>query len=167
MAWAWSSGASSCANTRLPNSPWYSARTRSAGPSRGSARDIRGLRDRLPQWELWVREFEIMKGRASEEDTKICSLGALIPEEVKVALDDKPELQTFASRLAFVKRRLGMEKHRALAQLTHSQAPVSMDVGNLDLTATANLPSAEEDDADPSRLEAAYSLVGRDLARRA
>ena len=75
-------------------------------------------------WELWVREFEIMKGRASEEDTKICSLYTLIPEEVKVALDDKPEHPSFASRLAIVKRRLGMEKHRALAQLTSSQATV-------------------------------------------
>ena len=80
-------------------------------------------------------------------------------EECKVALDDKPEHQSITSRLAFVKRRLGMEKHRALAQLTSSQAPVSMDVGNLDLTASANSPFSEEDDADPSRLEAACSFA--------
>eukprot|EP00969_Alexandrium_andersonii_P148921 6584686-Alexandrium_andersonii.AAC.1 len=35
-------------------------------PLRG---DAAGLRRRLPQWEVWGRELEVMKGRALEEDS--------------------------------------------------------------------------------------------------
>ena len=57
-----------------------------------------------------------------------------------MALDDKPELQSYSQRLAFVKRRLGLAKHRALAQSTGSDAPVSMEVGNLSLQASPDSP---------------------------
>ena len=94
---------------------------------------VQGLRVRLPQWEVWGREMEVMQGRAIEEDSRICSVDHLIPEEFERALDDHLDLQTYAQRINFVKRRLGLEKHRALAQLTGSDAPVAMEIGNLSM----------------------------------
>eukprot|EP00969_Alexandrium_andersonii_P330734 14617804-Alexandrium_andersonii.AAC.1 len=64
-----------------------------------------------------------MKGRELEEDAKTCSLGQLPPEGFRRALGDK---------LHFVKRRLGLEKHRTLAQAASSDAPLSVDVGALE-----------------------------------
>eukprot|EP00969_Alexandrium_andersonii_P007299 318145-Alexandrium_andersonii.AAC.1 len=57
-----------------------------------------------------------MKGRELEEDAKTCSLDHLLPDDFRRALDDKLELQSYQERLLFTTRRLGLEKHRALAQ---------------------------------------------------
>ena len=50
-------------------------------------KDSHEFRTVLPQWEVWLRELEIMKGHSTEEDSKICSLDQLIPEDFKAALD--------------------------------------------------------------------------------
>eukprot|EP00969_Alexandrium_andersonii_P346872 15335036-Alexandrium_andersonii.AAC.1 len=73
-----------------------------------------------------------MKGREPEEDAKTCSLGQLLPDDFRKALDDKLELQSYSERLLFIKRRLGLEKHRALARAASADAPVSMEVGALE-----------------------------------
>eukprot|EP00975_Prorocentrum_lima_P055303 11598211-Prorocentrum_lima.AAC.1 len=91
-----------------------------------------------------------MKGKELEEDAKTCSLDQLLPEDFRKALDDKMELQSYNERLLFVKRRLGLEKHRALAQAASSDAPVSMDVGALE-------PEAEQLDFDNPELQAAFA----------
>eukprot|EP00969_Alexandrium_andersonii_P083318 3676099-Alexandrium_andersonii.AAC.1 len=49
-----------------------------------------------------------------------------MPDDFRRALGDKLELQTL-----FVKRRLGLEKHRALAQEPTVGAPVNVEVGAL------------------------------------
>ena len=117
-------------------------------------KDAAELRRRLPQWEVWGRELEVMKGRELEEDFRVCSLDQLLPEDFRRALDDKLELQSYSERLLFVKRRLGLEKHRALAQETNADAPVSMEVGALE---SEPLPV----DPDHSQLEAAFALLQR------
>eukprot|EP00969_Alexandrium_andersonii_P039068 1712888-Alexandrium_andersonii.AAC.1 len=60
------------------------------------------------------------------------------------------ELQSYGERLLFIKRRLGLEKHRALAQAASSDAPVSMEVGALE-------PESEQADADNPELQAAFA----------
>eukprot|EP00969_Alexandrium_andersonii_P070882 3129816-Alexandrium_andersonii.AAC.1 len=75
------------------------------------------IRDRL----------EVTKGRELEEDAKTCSLGQLLPGDFRRALGDKLEVQSYSERFLFVKRRLGREKHRALAQAASSDAPIGMD----------------------------------------
>eukprot|EP00969_Alexandrium_andersonii_P193833 8562061-Alexandrium_andersonii.AAC.1 len=64
-----------------------------------------------------------MKGRELEEDAKMCSLGQLLPDDFRLALDDTLELVSCRGRLLFVKRRPGLEKHRPLAQAAPSDAP--------------------------------------------
>eukprot|EP00969_Alexandrium_andersonii_P100387 4428560-Alexandrium_andersonii.AAC.1 len=64
-----------------------------------------------------------MKGRELEEDAKTCALGQLLPDDFRKALGGKLELQTCQERLLFIKRRLGLEKHRALAQAVSADAP--------------------------------------------
>eukprot|EP00969_Alexandrium_andersonii_P296602 13106437-Alexandrium_andersonii.AAC.1 len=64
-----------------------------------------------------------MKGRELEEDAKTCSLDQLLPGDFRKALVDKLELQTYQERLLFIQRRLGLEKHRALAQAAPADAP--------------------------------------------
>eukprot|EP00969_Alexandrium_andersonii_P124660 5510185-Alexandrium_andersonii.AAC.1 len=44
---------------------------------------------------------------------------------------DELELQSYTERLLFVECRLGLEKHRALAQAA-SEAPMGMEVGALE-----------------------------------
>eukprot|EP00969_Alexandrium_andersonii_P236159 10426140-Alexandrium_andersonii.AAC.1 len=61
------------------------------------------------------------------------------------------ELQTYQERLLFVKRRLGLGKHRALAQAASGDAPVSMEVGALE-------PESDEPDADSQELQAACAI---------
>eukprot|EP00969_Alexandrium_andersonii_P365565 15466526-Alexandrium_andersonii.AAC.1 len=63
-----------------------------------------------------------MKGHQLEEDAKNYSLDQLLPDDFRWALADKVELQSCAERLLFVTRRLGLEKHRALAQAASSKA---------------------------------------------
>eukprot|EP00969_Alexandrium_andersonii_P125997 5570672-Alexandrium_andersonii.AAC.1 len=60
------------------------------------------------------------RGQALDEDARTCAL--------RRALDDKLELQSFAERLQFAKRRFGLEKHRALAQEAAAGSPVGMEV---------------------------------------
>ena len=63
------------------------------------------------------------------------SLDQPIPEEYREALGDHLEIQSYQERLLFVKRRLGLMKHRALAQATSSSLPnlpMSMDVSPLE-----------------------------------
>eukprot|EP00969_Alexandrium_andersonii_P338137 14943614-Alexandrium_andersonii.AAC.1 len=62
----------------------------------------------------------------------MCSLDQLLPGDFQRVLGDKPELQSYAKCLLLVERRLGLEKHRALAQAASSEAPVSMGVGALE-----------------------------------
>eukprot|EP00969_Alexandrium_andersonii_P019100 834269-Alexandrium_andersonii.AAC.1 len=88
-----------------------------------------------------------MKGRQLEEDAKTCSLDQLLPDDFRRALDDKLELQSYSERLLFVKRRLGLEKHRALAQAASAEALVSMEVGALE-------PESREQEADEQQLQA-------------
>eukprot|EP00969_Alexandrium_andersonii_P336604 14878932-Alexandrium_andersonii.AAC.1 len=83
-----------------------------------------------------------MTGRQLEEDAKTCSVDQLLPDDFWRALGDKLELQSYAERLLSVKRRLGLEKHRALAQATSAEAPVSMEVGALE----PESPEAEADE---------------------
>ena len=71
----------------------------------------------------WPRCYE---GQAIGEDSRLCALDALTPENLRAALGDHPELQTYQQRRGFVERRLGMVKHRALAQLTSQTARVPM-----------------------------------------
>eukprot|EP00969_Alexandrium_andersonii_P216781 9574773-Alexandrium_andersonii.AAC.1 len=59
---------------------------------------------------------ETARGQPLDEDARICALDQLLPDDFRRALGDKLELQTFAERALFVKRRLWLEKHRALAQ---------------------------------------------------
>eukprot|EP00969_Alexandrium_andersonii_P210972 9317644-Alexandrium_andersonii.AAC.1 len=68
-----------------------------------------------------------MKGRQLEEDAKTCSRDQLLRDDFRRALGDKLELQSYDERLPFVKRRLGLDKHRALAQAASAKAPVSME----------------------------------------
>eukprot|EP00969_Alexandrium_andersonii_P243000 10734334-Alexandrium_andersonii.AAC.1 len=65
-----------------------------------------------------------MRGRELEEDAKTCSLDQWLPDDFRRALDDKLELQSYSEGLLFVKRRLGLETHRALAQAASSDAPI-------------------------------------------
>eukprot|EP00969_Alexandrium_andersonii_P291104 12868693-Alexandrium_andersonii.AAC.1 len=64
-----------------------------------------------------------MKGRELEEDANTCSSGQLLPDDFRKALDDKLELQSYQERLLSIKRWLGLEKHRALAQAASADAP--------------------------------------------
>eukprot|EP00969_Alexandrium_andersonii_P240603 10622084-Alexandrium_andersonii.AAC.1 len=73
-----------------------------------------------------------MEGRELEEDAKTCSLDQLLPDDFRKALDDKLELQTYRERLLFIKRRLGLEKHRAVAQAASADAPVGVEAGALE-----------------------------------
>ena len=73
-----------------------------AYPSR--CKSAEELQVMLPQWEVWGREIETSKGREVDEDTKICSLDQLIPEDFRRALDDHLELQTYSQRLGYIKR---------------------------------------------------------------
>ena len=50
-------------------------------------------------------------------------------------MDDHLDLQTYPERLQFVRRKLGLEKQKPLAQAVATEAPVGMDLGNLDLGA--------------------------------
>eukprot|EP00969_Alexandrium_andersonii_P166870 7374337-Alexandrium_andersonii.AAC.1 len=88
-----------------------------------------------------------MRGRGLEEDAKTCSLDQLLPGDFRRALGDKLELQSYSEQLLFVKRRLGLEKHRALAQAASSDAPIGMDVGALEPGPTDADPEAQELDA--------------------
>ena len=72
-------------------------RKRWAHPRR--CKDARELRERLSEWEVWGRELVIMKGHEIEEETKVCSLDQLIPEDSRKALGDRPEAVTYADRL--------------------------------------------------------------------
>eukprot|EP00969_Alexandrium_andersonii_P080368 3542321-Alexandrium_andersonii.AAC.1 len=63
---------------------------------------------------------------------RIYSLDQVLPGDFQRALGDKLELQSYAERLFFVKRRLGLEKRRALAQAAFAEAPVGMEVGALE-----------------------------------
>ena len=56
-----------------------------------------------------------------------------MPEEYTAAFGDHLELQTYQQRLAFVKRKLGLVKQRALAQSAGAEGPVPMGVSNLNL----------------------------------
>eukprot|EP00969_Alexandrium_andersonii_P321692 14213638-Alexandrium_andersonii.AAC.1 len=85
-----------------------------------------------------------MRGRELEEDAATCSLDQLLPEEFRWALGDQLELLSCAGRLLFVTRRLGLEKHRALAQAASAEAPVSMEVGALE-------PEPPEGEIDPQQ----------------
>eukprot|EP00969_Alexandrium_andersonii_P180534 7978871-Alexandrium_andersonii.AAC.1 len=91
-----------------------------------------------------------MKGRGLEEDAKTCSLDQVLPDDFRQALDDKMELQSYNERLLFIKKRLGLEKHRALAQAASADAPVSMEVGALE-------PEPEQADPDAQELQAAFA----------
>ena len=42
-------------------------------------RDAKELAERLPQWEVWGRDFEASRGRSIEDEVKVCSLDQLIP----------------------------------------------------------------------------------------
>eukprot|EP00969_Alexandrium_andersonii_P259135 11457731-Alexandrium_andersonii.AAC.1 len=53
-----------------------------------------------------------------------------------------------------MKRRLGLEKHWALAQAASSEAPVSMEVGALE-------PEPTEGNVGPRQLQAAFELLRR------
>eukprot|EP00969_Alexandrium_andersonii_P335138 14810994-Alexandrium_andersonii.AAC.1 len=55
----------------------------------------------------------------------------MLPDDVRRALGDKLEPRTFSERLQFAKCRLGLEKHRALAQEAAVGASVSVEVGAL------------------------------------
>eukprot|EP00969_Alexandrium_andersonii_P182038 8044435-Alexandrium_andersonii.AAC.1 len=59
--------------------------------------------------------------------------------------------QTYQERLLFIKRCLGLEKHRALAQAASGDAPASMEVGALE-------PEAEDLDTDSQELQAAFAV---------
>eukprot|EP00969_Alexandrium_andersonii_P276765 12233358-Alexandrium_andersonii.AAC.1 len=61
-----------------------------------------------------------------------CSFDQPLPGNFRQALGDKLELQSYAERLLFAKPRLGLEKHRALAQAASAEAPVGMEVGALE-----------------------------------
>eukprot|EP00969_Alexandrium_andersonii_P295397 13057324-Alexandrium_andersonii.AAC.1 len=63
---------------------------------------------------------------------------------------DELELQSYSERLLFAKRRLGLEKSRALAQAASSDAPIGKDVGALE---------SEPADAhpEPQQLQAAFA----------
>ena len=100
-------------------------------PSR--CKDASELRHRLPQWEDWGRELKVAKGSAIDEETNVCTLDQLIPEDYRQSLDDHFELTTYAERLSFVKRKLGAAQHRALARsaAANPEAPVAMDVSLL------------------------------------
>eukprot|EP00969_Alexandrium_andersonii_P008416 366872-Alexandrium_andersonii.AAC.1 len=73
-----------------------------------------------------------MKGRQLEEDAETCSLDQLLPDDFRRALGNELELQSYSEHLLFVKRRFGLEKHRALAQAASAEAPASMEVGALE-----------------------------------
>ena len=87
------------------------------------------LAERLPQWEVWGQDLETARGRPLEEESKVCSLDQLVPEDYRQALDDHLELKTYSERLLFVKRKLGLLKHRALARVasTLPGAEAAMD----------------------------------------
>eukprot|EP00969_Alexandrium_andersonii_P235775 10409582-Alexandrium_andersonii.AAC.1 len=59
------------------------------------------FRVRLPEWEVWGCELEVMKGREPEEDAETYSLGQLLPDDFRRALGDKLELQSCPERLLF------------------------------------------------------------------
>eukprot|EP00969_Alexandrium_andersonii_P294625 13023032-Alexandrium_andersonii.AAC.1 len=61
------------------------------------------------------------------------------------------ELQNYNERLLFVKRRLGLERHRALAQAASSDAPVSVEVGVLE-------PESEQPGSHAQELQAAFAV---------
>ena len=97
-----------------------------------------------------------MRGRELEEETKVCSLDQLIPDDYKHALDDHMEVQSYRERLQFVKRRLGLEKQKALAQAAASGGPVDMEVGNLGV-GPSNAPGQGDDDPELQELMALIS----------
>ena len=121
-------------------------------------KDLNELQVRLPEWESWGRELEAETGQALDEGLKILTLDQLVPVDIQVALDDRPELKTYG--LQFVKRRLDLVKHRDLARLANHSARVAMDVGNLDAV------DEEADQSDPTETGAAYSLVRKGQGRR-
>eukprot|EP00969_Alexandrium_andersonii_P316161 13967793-Alexandrium_andersonii.AAC.1 len=61
----------------------------------------------------------------------VCSPDQLLPDDFCRAPSDKLELQSHSERCLFIKRRLRLEKRRALAQEASAAAHVSMDVGTL------------------------------------
>ena len=69
----------------------------------------------------------VSRGRANEEDIKICALDQLIPDDYRQALDEKMDLVTYAQRLQYVKTRLGLIKHRQLAQAVDGAQPASRE----------------------------------------
>ena len=65
--------------------------------------------------------------------TRICARSiSSFTEGFKKALGDHLEMQTHQERLQFARRRLGLEQP-ALAQAVTTDAPASMDLGNLGL----------------------------------
>ena len=98
-------------------------------------------------------ELEAMRGRELEEDSKICSLGQLIPDEYTRALCGHIDTQSYTGRLLFTKRRLGLEKQKALAPAAVAGGPVAMDLGHIGL----GEPGSTED--DDTQLEAALALT--------
>eukprot|EP00969_Alexandrium_andersonii_P174757 7727972-Alexandrium_andersonii.AAC.1 len=66
---------------------------------------------------------QVMRGCELEEDAETCSLDPWPPDDFRRAPGYKLELQSYSERLLFVKRRPGLEKHRALALAASSDAP--------------------------------------------
>eukprot|EP00974_Lingulodinium_polyedra_P021716 2098262-Lingulodinium_polyedra.AAC.1 len=105
-------------------------------------KDANELKTRLPAWETLGQQLVTMTGPELDETTKILSLDELIPEDYHQALDDKPELVSYAERIQFVKRRLGLIKHRALAQAAMAEKATPMDLGALgDSSAEEAIPA--------------------------
>eukprot|EP00969_Alexandrium_andersonii_P064433 2838199-Alexandrium_andersonii.AAC.1 len=100
-----------------------------------------------------------MRVRELEEDSKVCSLGQLLPGDPRRALGGKLELQTCFRAPPVLKRRLGLEKRRALPQEATSDASVSMDIGAL---APGNSGGAGVS-PDFKEHEAAFALLRRAL----
>eukprot|EP00969_Alexandrium_andersonii_P208341 9202085-Alexandrium_andersonii.AAC.1 len=113
------------------------------------AQGCRGAAQAPPPVEVWGRELEVARGQALDEDARARAFDLLPPDEFRRALDDQLELQRHAERLQFVKRKLGLEKHCALAQEAAVGAPVGMEVG-----ARAFDYSGGEETPDFEKLEA-------------
>ena len=94
-------------------------------------KDAEELRARLPEWETLGQQLVAMTGHELDGTTQSCSLDALLPPDYGHSLGDKPELVGYSERLQFVKRRLGLSKHRALAHAAVTGGTTAMDVGVL------------------------------------
>ena len=88
---------------------------------------------RLPQWEVLGCQLEEPRGRILEEDTNVCALDQLIPDESRQSLDAKFDLVTYQQRLQYAKAKLGIAQHRVMAQAVCNspELPISMDLNPL------------------------------------